>query len=123
MHEEANNRCRDKLKKDVRVMLQEEVAEDQLELIDPLAKLGLSYHFEDEKKKSLDRIYSKNHGNYGLKKDSLYATALEFRILRHHGYNVPQEIFNGFRDKSGNFKARLGRITRECYIYMKPHSI
>ncbi|GKU94199.1 hypothetical protein SLEP1_g7725 [Rubroshorea leprosula] len=109
---------RDKLKEDVRVMLQEEVDEDGLELIDHLQRLGLSYHFEDEIKKSLDRIYSKNHGNYGLKKDSLYATALEFRILRQHGYNVPQEIFNGFIDESGNFKACLGEDYRGMlYLY------
>ncbi|GLU13979.1 hypothetical protein SLE2022_305770 [Rubroshorea leprosula] len=39
---EGYNRRRDKLKEDVRVMLQEEVDEDQLELIDHLQRLGLS---------------------------------------------------------------------------------
>ncbi|GLT50650.1 hypothetical protein SLA2020_241210 [Shorea laevis] len=39
---EAYNRRGDKLKEDVRVMLQEEVDEDQLELIDHLQRLGLS---------------------------------------------------------------------------------
>ncbi|GLT50643.1 hypothetical protein SLA2020_241150 [Shorea laevis] len=116
---EAYSRRGDKLKEDVRVMLQMEVNdEDQLELIDHLQRLGLSYHFEDEIKKTLDRIYNKNHGNYGLKKDSLYAIALEFRILRQHGYNVTQEIFNGFRDESGNFKACLGENYKGMlYLY------
>ncbi|GKU94202.1 hypothetical protein SLEP1_g7728 [Rubroshorea leprosula] len=116
---EAYSRRRDKLKEDVRVMLQKEVNdEDQLELIDNLQRLGLSYHFEDEVKKNLDRIYNKNHGNYGHKKDSLYAIALEFRILRQHGYNVTQEIFNGFRDESGNFKACLGEDYKGMlYLY------
>ncbi|GLU13964.1 hypothetical protein SLE2022_305650 [Rubroshorea leprosula] len=115
---EAYSRRRDKLKEDVRVMLQEKVDEDQLELIDHLQRLGLSYHFEDEIKKSLDRIYSKNRGNYRLKKDSLYATALEFRILRQHGYNITQEIFNGFRDESGNLKACLGEDYKGMlYLY------
>ncbi|GLT34531.1 hypothetical protein SLA2020_090400 [Shorea laevis] len=61
---------------------------------------------------------AKNHGNYGLKKDNLYATALEFIILRQHGYNVPQEIFNGFIDESGNFKACLGEDYKGMlYLY------
>ncbi|GLT44764.1 hypothetical protein SLA2020_186410 [Shorea laevis] len=43
----------------------------------------------------------------GSRKTVFCATALEFKILRHHGYNVPQEIFNGFRDEIGNLKACL----------------
>ena len=55
----------------------------QLELIDNLHRLGVSYHFEDEIKRTLDRIHNKNTNK------SLYATALKFRILRQYGYNTP----------------------------------
>ncbi|GLU13960.1 hypothetical protein SLE2022_305620 [Rubroshorea leprosula] len=60
---EVYNRHRDKLKEDARVMPQEEVDEDQLELINNLQRLGFSYHFEDEIKKPLDRISNKNREN------------------------------------------------------------
>ncbi|GLU13978.1 hypothetical protein SLE2022_305760 [Rubroshorea leprosula] len=34
------------------------------------------------------------------------------------------KIFNGFRDKSGNFKAYVGEDYKGIlYLYMKPHSI
>lgn len=60
---------------------------DQLQLIDTLQRLGLAYHFEDEIKSILMSIYS--HNNTGMRED-LYATALEFRLLRQHGYKIPQ---------------------------------
>ncbi|XP_042490882.1 alpha-terpineol synthase, chloroplastic-like [Macadamia integrifolia] len=62
----------------------------QLELIDDIGRLGLSYLFEEEIKKALDTI--------GCMKDmdtrteeSLHATALRFRLLRQHGYEISQE--------------------------------
>ncbi|GKU92542.1 hypothetical protein SLEP1_g6255 [Rubroshorea leprosula] len=112
---------RNKLKEDVRLMLDKYVHKEplyQLEFIDALERLGLSYHFEDEIKKILERVYGNNQCNYGLKKDSLYATALKFRLLRQHGYNIPQESFNKFIDENGNFKACFGEDCRGMlYLY------
>lgn len=80
-------------------MLVDEKMEDslaQLELIDTLQRLGISYHFENEIKSILDKKYTKiNNPSYDIstwtsKNNSLYATALEFRLLRQHGYRVPQ---------------------------------
>lgn len=62
----------------------------QLELIDILQRLRLSYHFEDFIRRILESIYNANHGGDLCKKQSLYAIALEFRLLRQNGYNVPQ---------------------------------
>jgi hypothetical protein len=31
-----------------------------------------------------------NHGGEMCNKENIYATALEFRLLRQHGYSVPQ---------------------------------
>ncbi|XP_054817777.1 myrcene synthase, chloroplastic-like [Prosopis cineraria] len=37
----------------------------------------------------------------------LYATALEFRLLRQHGYNISLDVFNEFLDNKGNFHSDL----------------
>ncbi|KAJ0081036.1 hypothetical protein Patl1_10180 [Pistacia atlantica] len=92
-----------KLKKDVRLMLDTMVDPlHQLELVDDLQRLGISYHFEYEIKSILNSIYKKNQ-----KQKSLYAVALEFRLLRQHGYDISTEIFNNFRDEKRNFKSCL----------------
>ncbi|KAJ9177739.1 hypothetical protein P3X46_012923 [Hevea brasiliensis] len=97
-----------KLKEEVRVMLKQAVNPlDQLQLIDTLQRLGLAYHFEDEIKRILMSIYTHNSYDNTRMREDLYATALEFRLLRQHGYKIPQEIFNSFRDEEGNFKMYL----------------
>ncbi|GMI72393.1 hypothetical protein like AT3G25810 [Hibiscus trionum] len=78
----------------------------KLELIDTLQRLGLSYHFQNETKRILEGIWS-DEGEFSWKKDNLYATALEFRLLRQHGYKATQEAFSSFQDKMGNFSANL----------------
>ncbi|KAK0579886.1 hypothetical protein LWI29_033110 [Acer saccharum] len=94
------------LKEKVRTMI-ENVSDqplDQLELIDTLQRLGLAYHFVIEIEKIIEKVYI-NKNNVTWKKENLYALSLEFRLLRQHGYNVPQEVFNSFIDgKMGNFK-------------------
>ncbi|XP_021910220.1 myrcene synthase, chloroplastic-like [Carica papaya] len=98
-----------KLKAQVSTML--ELLEDPLdsiELIDILERLGLSYHFTNDIDKILKCISEKNKtNNDSWKKNNLYATALEFRLLRQHGYHIPQEIFNIFMDEKRSFKAHL----------------
>ncbi|XP_021289701.1 (-)-alpha-terpineol synthase-like [Herrania umbratica] len=96
-----------KLVGEVRMMIDKVISPlEQLELVDSLQRLGLSYHFENETKTILDGI-SAYHTNVAWKKDSLYATAIEFRLLRQHGYKVTQEVFSSFTDEMGNFKASL----------------
>ncbi|KAF5442391.1 hypothetical protein F2P56_035054 [Juglans regia] len=98
----------EKLKEEVRMMFKEGVDPlKKLELIDVLQRLGLSYHFEDEIKSILESIYNTTHGGGDMRKESLYATSLGFRLLRQNGYNVPQEIFNSFKDEKGSFLTRL----------------
>jgi hypothetical protein len=62
----------------------------RLELIDILQRLGISYHFDDEIQRTLEGIHNANHGGELCNKENIYATSLEFRLLRQHGYNVPQ---------------------------------
>ncbi|XP_022928010.1 myrcene synthase, chloroplastic-like [Cucurbita moschata] len=62
----------------------------QLELIDTLQRLGISYHFENEIKNVLQRTYEKSNESDDLEKNNLYATSLKFRLLRQHGFNVSE---------------------------------
>ncbi|MBA0739437.1 hypothetical protein Gogos_012712, partial [Gossypium gossypioides] len=81
---------------------------EKLELIDSLQRLGLSYHFQNETKRILEDIHLRADQSKAFwKEGNLHATALEFRLLRQHGYNVTQEIFSGFTDEMGNFKSSL----------------
>ncbi|KAH9699986.1 TPS27 [Citrus sinensis] len=103
---ESYARQLEKLKEQVRAMLQrdDKVVDldplHQLELIDNLHRLGVSYHFEDEIKRTLERICNKNT------EKSLYTVALKFRILRQYGYDTPvKETFSCFMDEKGSFKS------------------
>ncbi|PIN07399.1 (R)-limonene synthase [Handroanthus impetiginosus] len=107
------------LKQQVNSMLQEGTMEqvDQLELIDDLQNLGIARHFEDKIKQILESIYQSNYGlhcaTYQQKQSTdLYAIALEFRLLRQHGFHVPQEIFDCFKNEKWDFKASLGEDTK-----------
>ncbi|KAL6312510.1 hypothetical protein AAG906_033287 [Vitis piasezkii] len=82
----------------------------QLELIDVLQRLGIYYHFKDEIKRILNSIYNQYNRAEEWQRDDLYATALKFRLLRQHGYDVPQGVavcFSRFKDETGSFKACL----------------
>ncbi|XP_061340874.1 myrcene synthase, chloroplastic-like [Gastrolobium bilobum] len=94
------------LKEEVRVMLCQVVDHvEQLEMIDVLQRLGVSYHFNDEIRNVLENVY--NNMDILKSKKNLYATALAFRLLRQHGYNLSADVFVGFKDGMGNFKKCL----------------
>ncbi|XP_055816086.1 1,8-cineol synthase, chloroplastic-like isoform X2 [Solanum dulcamara] len=90
-------RRRDELKMEVKIMLSDRNM-NQLEIIDNLQRLGLSYHFEDEICNILNNLCDKNS-----KRENLYAKALEFRLLRQHGFNISQDIFDGFYENTAGF--------------------
>lgn len=69
----------------VRMMFKKMESEiDQLEFIDILQRLGVSYQFTNEIKNMLDNINTQT----SKLKNNLYATSLKFRLLRQHGYNI-----------------------------------
>ncbi|XP_023739439.1 R-linalool synthase QH1, chloroplastic [Lactuca sativa] len=79
-----------------------------LELVDELQRLRISYHFEDEISEVLEMIYYnyyKTHNKWNSM--DLNVKALGFRLLRQHGYQVPQEIFLNFKDKTQNLNPQL----------------
>ncbi|XP_027343009.1 myrcene synthase, chloroplastic-like [Abrus precatorius] len=93
------------LREEVRTMLGRlENPLDQLELIDVLQRLGIDYHFGNEIKNILDNVY---HSDAFRREKNLYATALEFRLLRQHGYDISTDVFVCFQDEVGNFKKNL----------------
>ncbi|KAL3812627.1 hypothetical protein ACJIZ3_013895 [Penstemon smallii] len=71
-------------------------------LIDTIERLGLGYHFEDEIEKQLEQIYKFHHLN--SQEYDLYTTALQFRLLRQHRYNIPCDVFNKFKDNNNDDK-------------------
>ncbi|KAM5584139.1 hypothetical protein ABKV19_003820 [Rosa sericea] len=95
------------LKEEVKRMLMDPLKNpsEQLDLVDDIQRLGVSYHFENE----IDGILKQIHHNYSYaSEDDLYTTALRFRILRQQGYNVSCDIFNKFKEGNDQkFKASL----------------
>ncbi|KAF8410924.1 hypothetical protein HHK36_003461 [Tetracentron sinense] len=109
---ETYMKCAKKLKRDVRIMFVNVVEPlAQLELIDVLQRLGVAYQFEEDIKRTLDTIYISRNNDKWMEED-LHSTALHFRLLRQHGFHVPQEVFNSFKDKKGNFKTFLCADTK-----------
>ncbi|CDY54748.1 BnaAnng13430D [Brassica napus] len=79
-------------------LLKEEVREtlvktqgslEQLEMIDSLQRLGISYHYKHEIHDILKRIYEQHH-EIGRESPDLHATALGFFLLRQHSFDVSQ---------------------------------
>ena len=79
----------------------------KLELIDSVEKLGLDSHFDVEIKEALDIISSTKNKNPSPKED-LNTTALCFRLLRQHGYEVSQgKIILAFKNPVFLIQVRL----------------
>ncbi|KAL0357022.1 UNVERIFIED_CONTAM: (-)-alpha-terpineol synthase [Sesamum calycinum] len=118
--EERYLRRASELKVEVKKMLVQEkelsTVEELLGLIDDLQRLGVSYHFEDEINQMLGCLYEQKYAggknNSEGKERDLYTTALAFRLLRQHGFSVPQDVFDCFRNEKGDFDQNLGNDTK-----------
>ncbi|ESR62385.1 hypothetical protein CICLE_v10018045mg, partial [Citrus x clementina] len=101
--EEGYRSRAEKLKNDVKQMFLE--AADllaMLELIDRICKLGLSYLFEEQIREVLvDTVAFLKNDTGCLQVKDLYATALCFKLLRQHGYEISQDMFIDFMDETG----------------------
>ncbi|KAJ6725324.1 ALPHA-FARNESENE SYNTHASE-LIKE [Salix viminalis] len=69
-----------------------------MKLVDSIVKLGLQSYFEEEIKQSLDIIAASIKNRNVKVEENLYATALRFKLLRLHGYEVSPGVFDGFFD-------------------------
>ncbi|CAL5439981.1 unnamed protein product [Camellia sinensis] len=76
-------------------------AAEQMNLINVLERLGVSYHFEKEIEEQLEQLFANFEDNEDY---DLFTIALHFRIFRQHGYKMSCDVFNKFRDSNGEFK-------------------
>ncbi|KAI8558354.1 hypothetical protein RHMOL_Rhmol04G0085100 [Rhododendron molle] len=105
----------EKLKREVRAMIGDTDANSLtiLELIDDIQRLGLSYHFEKDIMRALDRMFLYVNGtNVWTQQKSVHAIALCFRLCRQYGYEVSQDVFKRFKDENGNFIESLSKDTK-----------
>ncbi|KAF2287636.1 hypothetical protein GH714_002031 [Hevea brasiliensis] len=77
-----------------------------IEFINLLCRLGISYHFENEIEEQLNHIFNVVHDNINDDYD-LYNVALLFRVLRHHGYKLSCNVFKKFKDSDGKFNKAI----------------
>ncbi|KAL1817532.1 hypothetical protein ACET3Z_020106 [Daucus carota] len=105
--EEKYARQLDELKDLVKRLIHAETDDPlaKLELLDTVQRLGLNHRFQNDVKQAINVIY--NNISEASLSDDLYTTALQFRMLREHGYTVSQDVFRRFKDDTGNFKANL----------------
>ncbi|KAG5551788.1 hypothetical protein RHGRI_010017 [Rhododendron griersonianum] len=104
--DEMQKQRAEKLKEDVRAMIGDTYANSLtiLELIDDIQRLGLSYHFDKDIKRALDKIILSVNGNNVMEDQQIgvHAIALCFRLCRQHGYE----------DENGNFMESLSKDTK-----------
>ncbi|KAG8370983.1 hypothetical protein BUALT_Bualt13G0040000 [Buddleja alternifolia] len=98
----------EKLKVEVKALLEKTNSDpfEQIEVVDVLQRLGISYHFTHCVDEIMKHIYILDDGLDGHI-DDLHATSLRFRLLRQHGYKISPEVFNKFMDETGYFKSTL----------------
>ncbi|KAJ0019011.1 hypothetical protein Pint_10822 [Pistacia integerrima] len=85
------------------------VGEDPAEglaMVDAVQRLGIDYHFQDEIQQILQRQFMIFSPHIGPNHNDLCDVALRFCLLRQHGYYVPADIFNNFRNKDGKFNKK-----------------
>nr|UZF96592.1 bornyl diphosphate synthase [Artemisia annua]UZG94252.1 bornyl diphosphate synthase [Artemisia annua] len=83
-----------------------------LNLVDDLQRLGIWYHFVDDISNVLDNVYNKYYKSPEKWNTlDLNLKALGFRLLRHNGYHITQDIFEDIKDQTGNFKGHLNEDT------------
>ncbi|KAI3852796.1 hypothetical protein MKX03_028630 [Papaver bracteatum] len=77
-----------------------------LNLIDTIQRLGLDYHFYDEIKSALDKIYI-NSKDYHVSINDMTTEALKFRLFRQHGYGISQDVLKSFVEDINQNKGKL----------------
>ena len=61
---------------------------DQLDLIDKVERLGISFHFDNEIEEQLQKILDECANFEKYQNFDLSTVALQFRLLRQHGFNI-----------------------------------
>ncbi|KDP46456.1 hypothetical protein JCGZ_12939 [Jatropha curcas] len=97
------------LKENVKDMLKQSLGEliENIEFINLLYRLGVSYHFEAEIEEQLSHIFIALPNIINDNNHDLYTSALIFQVLRQHGYKMPCDVFKKFKDNNGEFKKSI----------------
>ncbi|KAF5178664.1 Alpha-terpineol synthase protein [Thalictrum thalictroides] len=86
----------DELQEKIRQALNDSVGSlGNLDFIDAVQRLGLGHYYKEEIKRALDNEFINYNQSFD---DDLYTTSLRFRLLRQHGYDVPQDVFQKYKD-------------------------
>ncbi|XP_050227766.1 probable terpene synthase 6 [Mercurialis annua] len=80
---------------------------ENIEFINLLCRLGVSYQFENEIDKQLNHIFIDLPHILDQKDYDLYELALLFRVLRQHGYKMSCDVFYKFKENNGEFKKSI----------------
>lgn len=83
-------------------------ASDTVSLVDALERLGIDNHFREEIDVALSRIHGEDDTDVGSSHD-LHTVALRFCLLRKHGFWVPTDVFDKFRDGLPQKKKQIQR--------------
>nr|UXF47964.1 terpene synthase 1 [Daphne genkwa] len=99
----------EKLKQEVRGVIADAMEDPNknLDLIDAIQRLGVSYHFEEEVEEFLQKTHANLHGFIKDNADNLQQISLCFRLLRQHGYQVSCNMFTNFIEDDGSFRGSL----------------
>ncbi|KAB5512052.1 hypothetical protein DKX38_029080 [Salix brachista] len=106
---ESYSRQVEELKENVKDMLikSKEDPVENIEFINLLCRLGVSYHLDSEIENNLTEIFD-DLPNLLEKHDyDLYTLSLLFRVLRQHGFKMPCVVFKKFKDTNGEFKKTM----------------
>nr|WBO38679.1 terpene synthase 8 [Aquilaria agallochum] len=109
----------EKLKQEVRNMIVVGIEDParNLDLVDWIQRLGVSYHFQEEIEELLQKMVANLDEYVENNVDDLHKISLCFRLLRQQGYKVSsddlkffihyEEMFTSFKDDEGSFKESL----------------
>ncbi|CAN6218960.1 unnamed protein product [Urochloa humidicola] len=81
-------------------------AAETLTLVDTLERLGIDNHFCEEIDMALARVHNEVLEDDGSSSD-IHFVSLRFRLLRQHGLWIPADVFDKFKDDTGDFSASL----------------
>ncbi|MCL7029217.1 hypothetical protein MKW94_005886 [Papaver nudicaule] len=84
-----------------------------LKLIDTIQRLGLDYHFHDEIKSALDKMYisGKDFQN------DLTIEALKFRLFRQHGYEISQDVLKSVVETTNHSERKTKDLEGMLSLY------
>ncbi|XP_027172055.1 isoprene synthase, chloroplastic-like [Coffea eugenioides] len=121
---ENQTKILNKLENEVGSMLDCEDLDPQalIELINDIDQLGLSYRYRQKIKTALKKLRDLEDATGEKIKSSLHTSALYFRLLRQHGFEVSPDIFERFKDQNGNFNENLaGEIRGMLSLFEASH--